>query len=312
MKKPEKPSVRQHQLKLLLVTLFVWVLLSCASVPKPSSFYKNPPDEFSALDGGGTSYFYIDVKKSAPILDNLETELIPRGGRTGQIRDMTDKVAAVTFREGSGRKYMAIAYGKFPKFRASLSLAFSSEWKKKKSPTGNSYWYSSKQSLSVFLNKDRAYVSDGDPFVIPPGFSAPPLLGELSEGAVLAGMTVDAKETVSRFLDDMGLAIKFPGEVILFGLYEEKESPENEISYRGLFYIETPSVREARAFQSVFALARMLLLGGGMTAVDDEYASALTALFTNSPELEDSTIILRTGPLSGQGIALLFNLFTVY
>ncbi|QQO08369.1 hypothetical protein [Breznakiella homolactica] len=292
--------------------LGLWVLASCASNPKPVSFYKELPDVFAPLAPGASAYLYIDVPAARPILELADFGAIS-GLATKDALDMTETAAAALYPKGTARRYMAVAQGKFPSFRSALSFTFSSSWKKNKSETGNAYWHSDAFGVSMALNKNTAYVSDGDPFIVPPGFESPQRLRELQAGSAMAGLVEDAADPINSFFSALGISLKFPAERIFFGLYGD---PGNTGSsgfdlYSGLFYVETPTPSQARAFQSIFSLARAFL-GSAAAWEDDPAAEAMAALFTHPPELDGSSLIIRTGPMTAEGMALLFSMFSVY
>ncbi|MDR2630560.1 MAG: hypothetical protein LBC60_06535 [Spirochaetaceae bacterium] len=290
-------------------TLFfgVMFLVSCATNPKTTPIDES--GDFAALAPGAAAYFSIDVSRSRPLL-----ELISLGGFSGkdvtEFLDKTDSAVAAAYPPESGRSFLVAARGKYPSGRIGFSFAFSSAWKKRPSPAGNSYWRSDRNGLSVFLNSRRALVSDGDPLVPPPGVEAPTVLETLRRNALLSGWTDDGGASINRFLALLEIPLQIPAERILFGVYDAPGGKSGQ-EYEAHLRIETPSVSQAKGLLAIFSLTRIFM--AGLTPEDEEDPLLLaSALFTHVPTQEDAALLIRTGSLKPQGIALLFNMLSLY
>jgi hypothetical protein len=282
-------------------------LASCATNPKTPPV--NEGGDFAALAPGGMAYFFIDVPRSRPLL-----EFISLGGFSGkdadEFLDKTDSAVVAAYPPESGRSFLVAARGKYPSGRLSLSFAFSSAWKKIPSAAGSSYWRSNRNGLSVFLNSRRALVSDGDPLVPAPGTEAPVVFEALRRDAFLAGWTDDGGASINRFLMLLEIPLQIPAERILFGIFDAPEG-ESGKDYEAFLRIETPSVSHAKGLLAVFSLTRIFM--AGLTPVDEEDPLTLAAaLFAHVPTQEDAALIIRTGSLKPQGIALLFTMLSLY
>ncbi|MDR3159979.1 MAG: hypothetical protein LBU28_00010 [Spirochaetaceae bacterium] len=348
MKRRNRYALRQRTHLLASASLVVALLASCATGPRtsPPQGASNPAGdvnpqgaagEFAALAPGALAYIAVDVRRSRPILDRLSL-----GGFSGRqaadLLDKTDSAAAAVYPPFSPRTFLIAARGSYPAFRAALSFALSSAWKRTRSPEGGFYWRSSLQGLSVALDKRRAFVSDGDPFTLPPGAEAPEPYGALRRGALLAGWSDYGGTSLNQFLASLGLPLRFPADRIIFAVHEFPAGGE-PWGYQAALRIETPSVSHAKGLTALFSLARIFLarlppeagegppgqeapsdrplgledpLGlAGALAMEDLMGLA-EALFANSPVQDGPALLVRTGPLDAAGIALLFSMLSLY
>jgi hypothetical protein len=290
-----------------LLFLGVIFLVSCATSPKMPPVDEN--EEFAFLAPGAVTYFSMDVPRARPFL-----EFISLGGFNGkdakEFLDKTDSAVIAAYQPESGRSFMVAARGKYPNKRIDLSFAFSPLWKKHPSAAGASYWRSDWYGISVFLNSRRALVSDGDPLILPPGVEAPPAFTAFQRGAVLAGWTNEGGAPINQFLDLLEIPLQIPADRIFFSIYD---TPEGEAGkeYEAVLRIETSSANQAKGLAAIFALTRIFMTGLPPANEEDPLVLA-AALFANVPSQEDTALIIRTGSLNPRGIALLFNMLSLY
>ncbi|MDR1178144.1 MAG: hypothetical protein LBK64_04890 [Spirochaetaceae bacterium] len=293
---------------------FAFFLVSCAS--RPGTRAPELPAAttvFSVLPGGASLYIYADVERARPVL-----ELMEFGGMSGAsaavILDRTSTAVAAFYGGEEGRGYMLWGGGRYPSLRSSLSFTFSRAWRKQKSETGNSYWRNRDEGLSVLIKSGYALVSDGDPFFTGPALEPAALWTRLEGGALLSGAAEKAGDRVNAFLNGLGLPLRFPAETLVFGLYPAEaalgsSAPGGEPLYRCLFYIETPSISQARSVQSLLSLAKRIFDNEAETG-DDPFMAVMSALFANPVRLDGTTISINTGAMSAGEVALLFNSFS--
>jgi hypothetical protein len=217
-------------------------------------------------------------------------------------------VAAALYPEGHERRFQAAAWGTYPGFRGNLALSAGKDWKRLRSKTGGAYYHAAGEGLSVALTASRAFVSGAgpgnntDPFAEAPGTEMPPDFAGFRRGAALAFWTDEPGPPVNRFFDTLGIPLRIPADRLFVSLFpvQEGEGAEAEALYEALLRIETPSVSQARALFTLINMART-------------YAPAMAAfLFANPPVQDGRNLSLRTAPLRGEEIALLFNVFPVY
>jgi hypothetical protein len=287
--------------------LIIILLMSCATNPKTTSVRES--EDFAVLAPGAMAYFFIDVPRSRPLLGLISLGRFSEKDAV-EFLDKTDSAVVAVYPPESGRSFLAAARGKYPSGRIGLSFAFSSAWKKIPSAAGSSYWRSDRNGLSVSLNARRVLVSDGDFLVPSPGVEVPVFFETLRRDALLSGWTDDGGASINRFLTLLEIPLQIPADRILFGVFDFSEG-ENGKEYEAFLRIETPSVSHAKGLLAIFSLTRIFM--ADLSPVDEEDPLTLAAaLFAHVPTQEDAALIIRTGSLNPQGIALLFTMLSLY
>jgi hypothetical protein len=305
------------KLKVILFWLVLALLASCASAPKVSS----PADEnpLSLLPAGARVYLWVDTVRARPLLDVLSFQGV-NGKDMAQVLDSTKSAAAAFFSdyEDAERQFYIAALGDFPRFRASLSFAFSKNWKKQKSSAGSSYWYSAKDNVALALGNNLALVSNTDPLGSFSPAAAPAGFTVFNRGFALAGWMNDSAESINGFLASMGIPLQLPAEDFFFGAKknEARGSPPTAL-WNLVFKIRTPSASQARSLLMLFSVARLFVLRAvdAQGEFDGESMSpqqAAALLFANAPELDAEYLTLRIDSLEADKIALLFYMFSIY
>jgi hypothetical protein len=274
-------------------------------------------------------YLWADVNEARVLLESINFNGISLN-QAAAIIDRTDTAAAVFFpKDSSGslvserpnNNFFISLRGKFPTFQAGFSFTFSRDWKKLKSNTGNSYWYSQGFGLGLALDSQLALVSGGDPFSrlpssqnqtavrLPDGFDK---FREQykPQGAVMAGWIPDS-DLINGLLSDFGLPISIPAEDFFFCVLKRKTDGKD--SWELVFNMRTASVNQARGLVSVFTLARAFI--SALDAPGAEKSSImdfLPALFANIPEREEATLTLKSDIFSTGDLSLLFSAISVY
>ncbi|MDR2370194.1 MAG: hypothetical protein LBD71_01835 [Treponema sp.] len=288
------------------------IFASCVTAPK-SPEPLGLGAEYLPLEPGAALYMIMDVGKARPVLDGVN--FLEMGeGRAKQVLDMTKTAVTAVYPPGP-KRFQAVAWGKYPAFRAGLSFAFSSEWKKAKSVSGASYWRSGKAGLSLSFSASQAYVSDGDPFALSPGTALPEDFGAFSRGSVLACWFPEPRVPIDRLIAALGLPLQIPAEEVLIGLYAAGEK-----KYEALIRIEMPSSSQARAVAALLNMTRNFLSGlenpaqapdaDGGAPLDPAALAAL--LFANLPVQDGVFLSIKTAPLSETTASLLLQILSVY
>ena len=301
------------------------LLASCASAPKISLPPESEGAELALLPAGGKVYVWADTVQGKPLLDVLSFD-----GKSSKdaakVLDLTKTAAGVVFPEaqnkdgqgGQERRFFLAAFGDYPRVKANFSLIFTKGWKKQKSPTGNSYWYSKDQGLALALGPDIALVSNSDPFEDFPKETIPAGFIDFRRGMALAGWLPDSSEKINGFLDAMGLPVQIPAEDFFFGAARLPGKDPSDAPWELIFRIRTESASQARSLLSFINMARLFLLRGiGQEEKSGDGSSMgpmemAALLFANPPEQDKDALIFRTGPLGEDGIALLFTAFSLY
>ena len=313
--KTGRSRLKKH--RAFLFFIIALLAASCATAPKVSFSPEQENRELSILPSGARIYLWVDAEKGRPLLDSLSS-LYLNGERIPEILDRTQSAAAAIFPDQSGeRRFFLAASGSYPRSAASFSFAFSKVWKRLKSVTGSSYWHSEKDNISLALGSKLALVSNTDPYekfspeIMPDGF---PLF---SRGREFAGWINDPSDFLDNFLLSLGIPLHVPAEDFFFGAVNVGSGGNTAAGWELVFNIATSSPAQARSLVTLFSMARLFITRGPPPEFEEGAASispqeAAMLLFANAPELDGNALILRTNPLDGDRIALLFSLFSVY
>jgi hypothetical protein len=302
------------------------IISACATIPKNT--FEVERGDFALLPSGGQLYLWADVNETRPLLESIEYEGLSLA-HAATILDRTNTAVAVfgnmknaNVSAGNVDKFFISLQGRYPTFQAGFSLTFSRDWKKLRSGTGNSYWFSQGIGVGLALDSQLALVSGGDPFIrIPsiqnqPATSVPDGFDKFREqyrpqGAVMAGWISD-NDLVNGFLSNFGLPISIPSEDFFFCVLKQKE-PGKEESWELVFDIRTPSVNQARALVTIFSLAQVFISAlSNRDAEKRSLSDFIPVLFANAPQREESTLTLKSDSFSTGELALLFSAISVY
>jgi hypothetical protein len=329
-----------------LPAILVILLAACASVPK---IPESPLEQRIPLDEGATAYIFVDVPEARPVLDHVNIEGYS-SAQVASILDKTRFAVAGLYPAESGRGVRAVTWGNYPRTRAGLAFGMSKEWKRQRSAAGKSYWYSAGHGLSVALESGQSFVAvapaavrnnpaareaweaaelAAGPFARGPGIEAPEGFNAFREGAFLALWMDRPAESLDRFFGALRVPIRIPAEQLMAGLSTlpppdadtadaDEQNPGTVEPEAGRLYelklrIKVPSEANARTLMTLLSTARIFIFGAGnQGGIDQETFELLNLFFARPPEREGDSLILRCPPLDENGVALLFNLFSVY
>jgi hypothetical protein len=272
-------------------------------------YYAGRKDVFALLAPGADLYFRADVSAARPILDGLSFGAVT-GAEVSDFLDMSDSLAAALYgSKDASQRFLAAASGKYPGVRGGMFFSASADWEKARSASGIEYWHSEKSELSVFLSANRAFFSDADPFVPPPGAESPAGLSSFKDGAALSGWMENPAAPLSRIAGALGIPVEIPAEKMIFAVYPS--SSKEGRAYKAVLRLETKNPARADALVRLFTLAR-----AGMALTDFSSRPDLQSLyrifFAEAPAQDGSALVLTTGTMQGRDIALLFNTLSVY
>jgi hypothetical protein len=316
--------LRKRKYAGLIIAVAVLAIGSCSTIPKNT--VQLEAGDFSFLPDGGALYLWADVNETRPLLESIEFEGLSLA-HAGVILDRTNTAAAVFGNRqatgsavGNRENFFISMSGRFPTFQAAFSLTFDKNWRKLKSGTGNSYWYSQGYGVGMAMDSQLTLVSGGDPFSrlpsqnqaavrVPDGFDEFRDLYR-PQGAVMAGWIPD-NELINEFLVNFGLPIAIPAEDFFFCVLKEKGNVE---SWDLVFSMRTASAIQARALVSVFSLVRaftsVLALPPGSKKTN--LMDFIPNLFANAPQREEATLLLKSDSFSTEELSLLFSAISVY
>jgi hypothetical protein len=299
------------------------------------------------------AYAVVNVPEARSILDHVNIE----GYSSVQVAEILDKTrlaAVALYSPESGRGIRAVTWGTYPSTRAGLAFSMSKDWKRRRSASGKSYWYSSAYGLSLAVSPGQAFAAvapaavrettvtrgttgptaretwestelAAGPFTQGPGIEVPDGFNAFRQGTSLALWMDKPAESLDRFLSALRIPLKIPAEQLMAGFSAlppdadltyspgeaalELSGPLHELKLR----IKVSSEANARTMMTLFSTARIFIFrAGNQAGVDPEIFELLSLLFSRPPEQDGVYLTLRSPPLDEEGIALLFNLFSVY
>ncbi|MHC6201597.1 hypothetical protein ACYULU_00185 [Breznakiellaceae bacterium SP9] len=272
-------------------------------------------DELSVLPEGGDTYFIAEVARIRPIIDALSLQSL---SAAGDFLSQTDKAVVAFYPKGAPRRFLAAAEGSYPNFWGNLYFFFSFAWKKLSSASGESYYHSKEDALSVFLQSTCLFLSDGDPLPVGKSVSSPPWFKDYRAGAVLAGWMEEPAPKLKRFLDAMEIPLEIPAKQLLIVFYESPAAKSSQQKqYEIHIRLELPTRSQARAIKTLFSMARTNILEAEEdapyeTAEDAQFMFIMKSLFDGVPQQSETAIDLRPKTMDAANIALLFNMFSLY
>jgi len=309
----------------LCVMLLAITLLSCQTAPKISDIF---PDDagYIPLDSGASVYITADVQSARPLLYFLDFIKI-NDEQFQQMLDQTQYAVAGIYAAQGVSRYQLTAWGSYPSSRAKIALGTNKDWKKQRSQiTGDDYWYSAKDGISLAITAGRAFVSASagnaagtppnippytptDPFSPAPGTAIPEGFNQFRKGAALSMWIDNPGPSINQKLLEMGIPLELPAEQAFVSLVRtDEQSPADEQLYEARLRIQVDSEIQARALVMVFAFARGFL---SLSAASDSSAILGSILFANPPVQDGKSLIITTDPLSAREISLLFALFSL-
>ncbi|MDR2784152.1 MAG: hypothetical protein LBB48_10015 [Treponema sp.] len=257
--------------------------------------------EFDALDPGASVYMAFEAQEARSLLDLLKIGDVT-GGQTGLLLDKTSRIAAALYPRNAGRRFLAVCQGDYPNALAALSLTASADWEKVRAWNNAPYWRSDAGALSLALDDSWALVSDAEPFARTTQAVTPlDEFGAFRQGAVLAGWITDGGASLTNLLYLLEIPIELYLQSAFFAV--NKIGAQYELSVR----LEIFSEEQAKGIATLFSLARLFI---GQNSDSESGTPALAKpLLANPPEQSEQVVNLRSGAMSGEEVALLFNAF---
>ena len=313
-------ALRLKKHKTFFLFLLAALFASCASAPRVSFAPEQENPELSILPAGARVYLWVDAVNGRPLINALSSVYFSGDDLSDVLDNTYYAAAALSTDQSQGRRFFLAASGRYPRFMANFSLMFSKGWKRQRSVTGGSFWYSANNNIALALGSNLALVSDVDPYedfsyeTVPAGFA------EFMRGSALAGWVNGSSEFINNFLSSMGIPLQVPAEDFFFSAVSSQDSdPQNQgrtTDWDLALRIRTSSPAQARSLVTLFSMARLFVMRGPQSASEEDNSmsplEAARLLFANSPQLDGDAIVLRVGPLEETRIALLFSMFSVY
>jgi hypothetical protein len=292
---------------------------ACGTIPKvpESALVERFP-----LDSGAAVYLFADVSAARSLLGQLQITGF-NSADIAQVLDRTRYAVAAFFPPESGRSVQALAWGNYPSFVAGLGFTSKNGWKRQRSKTGHPYWYSANRGLSLAVNTSQAFAAfaaetagavartAADPYAQGPGVEVPAGFTRFREHSCLAFWMEEPAGPLARFMSGLQIPIQIPAEELMAGLEIAAPDPGGAGNlYEIKLRIKTPSAVNARSLVTLLSAARLFLPQPGTAG--EGPLDILSLLFARPPEQDGAYLNLRTAPIDERGIALLFQMFSLY
>lgn len=296
----------------ILCSLLI-VLCSCQTI----SNIKDPLNDevnFFPLDKGASVYFFADVQEARPILEILPINEL-NNNQTKQMLDRTAYIAGAFFPENNGRRFQLIAWGKYIN-NPGILFSSNKSWVKMRSFTGNYYWHSAADRLSIAMNAKQAFIAQSkiinalgdmptDPFAIKPGIEIPDGFNNFRNNRNQQSNNEFAKASLSLWIgnpssiiDQMlsGLA-RVPVQQLFINIF-----PLNKNQYEAEIRLRLENNSQARAMSAILNIA-----GGFTSSVSDKFISSL--FLANPPVQNENNLDIKSAILSESDIAGILSRF---
>ncbi|MDR2193422.1 MAG: hypothetical protein LBP19_03010 [Treponema sp.] len=258
--------------------------------------------EFGALDPDASVYIAIAAREARPLLDMLSRGGIT-GGQTGRLLEQTNHIAAAFYPKDTERRYLAVSQGDYPNVLAALSLTANTDWKKVRAWNGAPYWRSDAGACSLALNDSWALISDAEPFAHTPQTVIPPEGFDMfRQGALVAGWITDGGTSLNNLLYVLEIPIELRPQTAFFAV--NKINTRYEIRAR----LEIQSEEQAKGIATLFSLARLFI--GQNSALENGAPALAEPLLANPLEQNGTVVTIRSGAMTGEEVALLFDTFS--
>jgi hypothetical protein len=290
--------------------LFLLAACAATSAVKKGDEARN---EFAELPEGAFAYIRINVKPARALLDSFLTRYGLGTKTVKTFFDRTDTAVAALYPpspasplEDVKRRFLMVADGKnYPAALSSFSLFFNPAWQKARSVTGGKYWHSQKNRLSLFMRKNKARISDADPFFNENRAEAPESFRFFSAGAQVAAWITNT-DFLDKTLARMDIPVTIPALALFISAYRYEED------WQAVFRLETPGPAQARGLVSVLNLVRNSLSEGyGDRIRSPGLAAFARFLLAEPPYVDGSALILKSPVIPEAALAGLIASFRI-
>lgn len=278
-----------------------FLLLSCMTRPAVHEFELQDQTKVP-LDQGMIAYMEVNVHEFRPVLDSME---LLQDKQTANILDRTDSILLAAYPNDHNRRMMLVTQGTYPVFWTSLSLGFNRSWKKVKDISGEKYWHSETEQLSLVLDSERVVVSDSLPFLQTPEQELPENLLSVRRNAALWISVEQPQYFFTPLLGELSALIKIPAKRILIIVQPDSDA------YDALFRIEASSEKLGGAMRSFHSLASSMI-AGIQVPDDDPLMQFAKDFFSASAKLDGSDLLVKLEDISSEKISLLLQVLSVY
>jgi len=246
------------------------------------------------FESGAYTYIFADAKRARPIINLLPIEEL-NNKETKMMLDKTRFFAAALYPQGSGRRYQIAAQGSYPGSNAALALSANKNWQKRRSDSGDEYWYSPSTGVSLLIGASHAYAAASysndpfEPFTPSPGVEFPKGFNEFRKGSPLSCWVTNPLVLLNKMFAGLPVQSIVNLYFNLFPMPEEK--------YEAIIRLQFENNSHAKG------MAVLLSLASGFST-----DPLLSAFLTNPPVVNGAALDIRSTPFSEKEIKALLKL----
>ncbi|MCL2186721.1 MAG: hypothetical protein FWB86_12850 [Treponema sp.] len=297
------------------ITLFSFLcfLLIILCTCKTISNFNDPFNEdmkFFPLETGASVYFFANVQEARSILELLPIREL-NNNQAKQMLDKTGFAAGALFPKNNSRQFQLAAWGKYPG-NADIAFSVNKSWEKMRSVTGQNYWHSAADRLSIAMNTRQAFIAQSktigalgdmqtDPFSAPPGIKIPEGFNDFrfnkNTPAAKAPLSLWIGNPASMIQQLFSGIARFPVQQIFISFF-----PQNENQYEAMIRLQLENASQARGMSAILNIA-----GGFSSASAD---MQITSLFlANQPVQYENNLDIKSAVLNRSDIAKILSMF---
>jgi len=265
-----------------------------------------PDAKFAPLDAGATTYIFASVKEARPIIDNLPIEEL-NDKQVIQMLNRTGYLAVAFFPPESGRRFQLVTWGNYPS-NANMAFASNKDWSRQRSATGQTYWHSAVNNLSIAMNSKQAFIVASanaqpiDPFTAPPGIEIPEGFNEFRQGsqglsnAILSCWLEGSGSSITQMLNKAGVPIRVPVQRVFISAFP------SDSRYQAIIRLQFENASQARG------IATLLSLASGFGSNDE----TVRLLLGHPPVQNGRNLDIKTAAFGEKELSLLLEMFLLY
>jgi hypothetical protein len=274
------------------------LIVNCKSAPGVTESFLTD-EGFAPLDTGALAYVFVEIKHAGSILNLLPVEVL-KDKQTKKMIDKTSFCTIALFPEESARHFQIVAWGDYPTFRAEMALRFNKHWYKIKT-SGESYWHSPINNLSLMLNSEQAFIVSS-PFPVNPATTAtvvktPEGFNEFNRQSPVSCWIENPAPFLSGLLRETGFPLQISVNQLFINLY-----PFSLNQCEAIIRMQFENASFARGMQALLSLA-------GNFSSDSILAKLL---LSNPPVLNGNNVDIKTAVMDEKDISLLFEMIFIY
>jgi len=273
--------------------------VSCQTAPKTTDGFLEET-QFVPLNSGASTYVFAEIMQMRSVIEQLPIpELNDR--QVKQMLNRTSFMAVALFPQESGQGFQLTAWGNYPG-NANTAFALNKGWKKQRSASKKTYWYSSANKTSIAMTSRQIFAASSltdapvDPFTVLPGMEFPEGFKSYSAGYPFLAWLENPGPMITKIINETGLPIRFPVQKIFIVLTPHQDKYTANIN----FQFENAS--QARGVMAILNIASSYFAA--------DTGDPMSALFLANPPIQSGrNLNFTSAPIDEKELSLLLGSF---